>query len=113
MLFLTLAIQADGPVINFTVGVSGPREQALRAAQQPVPVPIALRGLIDTGADATFLNARHLQSLHLPYPTMAIVGIPAGGHRAGALASKDCPLTVSLEAHPSHYPLKSLNRDNN
>ena len=54
------------PVLNFPVGVDGlavevqvslsrPNLQAIRAAGNPVPQPVTLRALIDTGTDITSL----------------------------------------------------------
>jgi len=45
---LSLPITAAGPVLDFYVGVSIPREGALKQAGKPVPNPVLVRGLIDT-----------------------------------------------------------------
>ncbi len=60
---LTLPIGAGGPVLEFFVGVSSPRADALRLAGQTVPPPILVRGLIDTGASCTCIDPAILQSL--------------------------------------------------
>jgi hypothetical protein len=80
MPYLTDAVQGRGPVVGLTVGVSAAHERALRAAHLAVPALVSLSGLIDSGADNTVVDVRQLQGLQLPSPSMAIVGIPAGGY---------------------------------
>ncbi|HLN33572.1 MAG TPA: hypothetical protein VK395_37950 [Gemmataceae bacterium] len=94
---ITLAIQPGGPIAGFSVGISATRERALRAAHQPVPALIPLHALVDTGADGTFIDVRHLQPLDLPYPTFALVGTAAGTAHTFA-PQYEVSLTIS---HPS------------
>jgi hypothetical protein len=47
------------------VGVDGPTTASLAAAGQPVPSPQLIRALIDTGTDATGIDAQVLSRLHL------------------------------------------------
>jgi hypothetical protein len=51
----------EGPVVNLLVGVSEPAVAALQAANQPVPPPVSVRALIDTGASCTCIVAGVLQ----------------------------------------------------
>ncbi|HJT78154.1 MAG TPA: hypothetical protein VJ739_13200 [Gemmataceae bacterium] len=81
MPYLTGPILPGGPVLDLRVEVSSSHALALRQAGQPVPQGVALRGLIDTGADVTFVDARHLPFLTQQTPTMVIVSDPSGqGH---------------------------------
>jgi hypothetical protein len=47
----TLQISPGGPVLNAVVTVSQPKAAALQAAQQPIPTPVTIRALVDTGAN--------------------------------------------------------------
>jgi hypothetical protein len=62
---LSLPISAGGPIVEFFVGVSVPRANALRATGAPVPNPVLVRGLIDTGASCTSVDPSILNSLNL------------------------------------------------
>lgn len=48
------------------VGVSGPRAAALTAARQPIPAPVPITGLIDTGASCTSIDVSVLRQLAIP-----------------------------------------------
>ncbi|HUC85646.1 MAG TPA: hypothetical protein VL970_10675 [Candidatus Acidoferrales bacterium] len=63
---MTLAISPRGPLMQFLVGVSGPRATALRAANQLVPAQIPITGLIDTGASSTVIDSIVLGQLAIP-----------------------------------------------
>ena len=63
---LTLEISQRGPLLQFMVGASGPRQQALIRAAQVVPQPIPITGLIDTGASCTSIDSSVLRQLAIP-----------------------------------------------
>lgn len=63
---ITLRISAGGPLLQFMVGVSGPRARALQTANQTIPAPILVTGLIDTGASCTSIDASILRQLNIP-----------------------------------------------
>jgi hypothetical protein len=52
-----------GPLLDFWIGVSAPRAEALRKAGQPVPASIQVRGLVDTGASCTNVDPTILAQL--------------------------------------------------
>src|SRR5262245_18810949 len=54
-------IGTDGAVIELAVAVGRPWQQQLARLGTPVPQPMAIRALIDTGSD---LSAIHPQILH-------------------------------------------------
>jgi hypothetical protein len=62
---LSLPISTGGPILEFYVGVSLPRSNALKAAGMDVPQPVLVRGLIDTGASCTSVDPTVLKSLKL------------------------------------------------
>lgn len=49
----TLQIVGSGPIVLAYVSVSEERANALKAAGQPVPAPVQIRALVDTGATQT------------------------------------------------------------
>src|SRR5665213_1047224 len=63
---VSLEISPRGPLLQFLVGVSGPRLQALRLAGQAAPQPIPITGLIDTGASCTSVDSSILRQLAIP-----------------------------------------------
>lgn len=63
---LTLPITPRGPLLQFMIGVSGPRQQALTKAGQPVPQQVPITGLIDTGASCTSIDSSILRQLSIP-----------------------------------------------
>jgi hypothetical protein len=60
---LTLQISPTGPVLELFVGVSLPRSDALKKAGLPVPNPVKIRALIDTGASCTSIDPSVLKVL--------------------------------------------------
>ena len=62
---LTLPISPAGPLLDILVGVSHPREEALRESGQPIPPPVQVRGLVDTGASCSCMDPAVLTQLAL------------------------------------------------
>ena len=75
---LTFTADTDGLAIPVLVGLRRSRVQVLRAAGQPVPSPVLLRGLIDTGADTTSVSDAAIQPLGL-LPVGSMMVQTAGG----------------------------------
>lgn len=74
---LTIPNGPGGPIVDLFVGVSSQREKALKAAGQPVPKTIQVRGLIDTGASGVVIDPAHLQALSLTPTGSAPVHTPS------------------------------------
>ena len=62
---LTTDLSADGALIDFLVGVSAPHAKFFSAKGQAVPVPVKVRGIIDTGASITCIHTASIASLKL------------------------------------------------
>jgi hypothetical protein len=60
---LTLPISFGGPLVDVLMGVSVPRQHALTKAKLPVPAPLIVRALIDTGASCTVVDCSILKAL--------------------------------------------------
>jgi hypothetical protein len=69
------------------IGVSTPRSQALSAAGQPVPAPIVVTGLIDTGASCTSIDASILKNLAIPSTGTTPVHTPSTSATAPHVAN--------------------------
>src|ERR1700679_2633414 len=74
---LSLAISPRGPLLQFLIGVSGPRATALSAAGQPIPPHIPITGLIDTGASCTSIDPSILIQLGIPTSGTTTVHTPS------------------------------------
>jgi hypothetical protein len=73
MPIVNLQVTAQGPMVDIVVAVSGPRQSALVAAKQPIPNPLPVRALIDTGASCTAIDVQIVKALGLT-PTGTIPG---------------------------------------
>ncbi len=62
---VTQQISPNGPILDFLVGVSLPRAQALQRAGSPLPGAVQIRGIIDTGASGTCVDSSCLSALGL------------------------------------------------
>jgi hypothetical protein len=67
------ALGSDGPIVRVEVGVSQQHRVRLFAARRPVPQPLVLTALIDTGAGITCIDPHVIRRLQLQ---------PKGGLRA-------------------------------
>jgi hypothetical protein len=56
MPIFNIAVTTEGPVVDLLVGVSIPRQNALRNAGLPVPSAIPIRAIVDTGASTTCIE---------------------------------------------------------
>lgn len=75
---LTFPLSADGPILEVMVSLPGHQLAALLKTGAPFPQPLTLRGLIDSGTDATAINPRVAQQLGLTLRTTASTLTAAG-----------------------------------
>lgn len=79
---VTQQVSPNGPILDFVVGVSLPRAEALQRASLPMPNAVRVRGLIDTGASGTCVDPSCLTALGLaptgqvPIHTPSTAGTP-------------------------------------
>ncbi len=57
MRWLTIPITASGAIVHVEFGVISPRRKALIEAGLPVPQPVTVPMLVDTGASHTFIDS--------------------------------------------------------
>jgi hypothetical protein len=74
---LTFPLEAGGPIVNFLVSVSGPREDAPRHNGMAVPASVLVQGLIDTGASCTCLDPSVVERLQLSPTGVVAVHTPS------------------------------------
>ena len=77
MPYLNAQLTPQGPVVELLIGVSQPREAALRQQSQPVPEPARLRALLDTGASGTVVDPEIIRHLALTPTSAGQVATPA------------------------------------
>ncbi|MCI0461540.1 MAG: retroviral-like aspartic protease family protein [Gemmataceae bacterium] len=78
MPYLDFATSPDGPTLQVLIGVDGNRTTALHQAGAPIPRPLQVRALVDTGADVTAVAPAVLQQVgtlrHRRAPTLTAGG---------------------------------------
>ena len=65
MPLLTGQLTADGPVIDVLLALTPADAGKLRSAGQPVPAPLTVRALLDSGASDSCIDTRCVQTLAL------------------------------------------------
>ena len=103
MPLVTGPLLPGGAIIDVLVGVSGPRRALLEKHSFPVPHPVAVRVLIDTGSSHTGFAPRVFNELGIsPVGTMHILTPSTLPH-----APHECDLfdaTLSLVANGAAHP---------
>ena len=85
------------------IGVSQARRNALVAAGQPVPNPVNIQGLIDTGASGTCVDPSVLTALGLTPTGSTMMNTPSTGAQAVPVDTYDVSLIIYATAQ--HPPL--------
>jgi hypothetical protein len=88
-----VAFQArpDGLFVDVVIGLDAKAMRSLQLAGQPIPPPVQVRGLLDTGADATAISAACAKRLGL-----AIVGTVSTHTAAGSLVVNQFAISLSI-----------------
>lgn len=79
-------------MIDLLVGVSNPRRAAMAKAGLPIPSPVPIRGMIDSGASCTCLDPQIIKQLNL----VATGAIPMLTPSTGATPVQSFQYDVSL-----------------
>ena len=75
---LTLPVQSEGLLVDLVIGLGSNQAQGLLASGQPIPGPILVRGILDTGADCSAVSRGLVQSLSLVGSGSVQTHTPAG-----------------------------------
>ena len=97
---------AGAPVIDAVVYVSPERIVALHAANKPVPNPIQIRDLIDTGASCTCVDPSVMKDLEIEARGKAAVHTPSTKGKAPHEANQ-FDVVVVIPVSPGSPPLIS------
>lgn len=99
---VTARIQPIGPIVRLAVLVSQARREALVKASRPVPAPVIMDGLIDTGASGTCIDISAIQSLQLS-PTGSVPNVtPSTGPTPHYCDQYDVSIAVMLSGSNFH-----------
>lgn len=101
---LSDALIAEGALVSILVGVSASTVQILRSALRPIPPPVVIRALLDTGAEMTGIDATLVQSLDPTSAGWQFANLPAHGGLLPVML-RDISLTI---LHPSGNPADNL-----
>ncbi|MGC4004888.1 MAG: hypothetical protein QM811_17935 [Pirellulales bacterium] len=99
---LTLDLAREGAVVTMHIGVSRPRRDALIAAQLPIPNPVPIRVMIDTGAYVTCIDPAHLAPLGITPSGVCDVLTPSTGSMPVRLNQFDVGITILLSNEKTH-----------
>lgn len=100
----TLQIGAEGPVLSAIVTVSEARAAALRRAGQPIPDPVPIRALLDTGASCTCIDPIVIDALELTPTGSVRINTPTTGNRPQDRHQYDVGLAIPGPER-AHTPL--------
>lgn len=92
----TLTFGPVGPLIHAFVGISEPRFHALQKESKPLPQPIVVKALVDTGASHTAVDPSVIKPLGLSPRRIAKTITPS----TGAVAHKCHTYDISI-----HVPM--------
>lgn len=102
---LTLQVSPLGPLLDLLLGPSQPRMSALKQAGIPLPNPIPIRGLIDTGATCSCIHKVVLAQLGLPPTGRVSIKTPSTEEGAHECDQHDVQVLI-LHAQKSDYCLR-------
>ncbi len=99
---LTFPISPDGCALQILIGLHGKEMAALYAAGKPIPNPVWVRGLVDSGTDITCVAPRVMHQLGL-----VIAGSTSTQTAGGSVNVNlfDVSLTITDPAKPSTHTL--------
>ena len=75
--FNTANLMPEGPVIDVLIGLPGSLMDMLRSQGSPIPGPVAVKALIDTGASSSVIQPSIIQQLGLQPIGMVGVNTPS------------------------------------
>ena len=99
---ISAPVQPIGPIVRLAVLVSDPRREALVAANRPVPNPILINGLLDTGASSTCIDPAVMQSLGLTPTGFVPIITPSTGTTPHMCEQYDVAIAVLLRGSAVH-----------
>lgn len=93
---LTLGMSPRGPIATVALLVSSPRRQALVEHNLPVPGPVLVDLLVDTGASSTCIDGSCFSTLGISSTGVVHVHTPSTGASPIALPQYDVDLVIPM-----------------
>jgi hypothetical protein len=90
----TLQVGSTGPMLRALIGVSSAREHALLKAKRPIPAPVLVQALVDTGASCTCVDSAVLKGLGLPPTGKIMMATPSTGAAPHTTDQYDVALVI-------------------
>ena len=90
---LSIPITPAGPLLDIVISVSQPRADALRNASLPIPPPVKIRGLVDTGASCSCIDPTILAQLNLTPTGIGSFNTASSGSQSTSASLYDINLT--------------------
>jgi hypothetical protein len=97
-------VTPDGPLVRILLGPSRSQVHSLRLAGRPLPQPVELTALVDTGAEVSAVDPGVITGLGLPLKAAGLANVPATG---GPTETWARPASLSI-LHPSNQPILNL-----
>lgn len=97
----TLSIGPDGPMLDAVVAVSEGRGLSLQAANQPLPSPVKIRALLDTGASCTCVDPSVPAALGLTPTGIAQLTVASGATEP----REEFDVSLFIPAKPGDAPM--------
>jgi hypothetical protein len=101
---LTGPLRPEGALVDARISMSHTQVRQLRFAGRPIPAPVLLRGMLDTGAESTCVEPRAVAALALPFKAIGLANLPAGG---GLTLGPQFEAALTV-IHPSGDPRRDL-----
>ncbi len=101
---LSLSTSPAGPLVDVWVAVSKPRQDALVRAGLPVPTPLQVRALIDTGASCSAVDPSIIEKLQVPVTGTMQVLTPSTGATPHVCNQHDMLLAIlDAKGNPLYF----------
>lgn len=91
---ISVTVSPAGPIVDVLIGLSVPRQNALKAAGLAITVPINARLLVDTGASGTCLDETLVQALGLQPTSFQPIHTPSTNGAAIMMPQYDVSLII-------------------
>jgi hypothetical protein len=104
MSILTAPLQPNGAIITVGFLVSAPRQEALKKAGQPVPRPVVVPCLVDTGASSTCVDPTVIQQLQIPPSGTVPIHTPSTGGTPCVCNQFDVGVGIVMDNGEIHLP---------
>jgi predicted aspartyl protease len=83
------------PLFDLYIWASEPYRKLRAAAKKPIPQPIIIKALIDTGASCTCINETDLSKLGLPARGTTLIHTPSTGGTPATVLQYDVSLMLA------------------